>query len=298
MDVDDFIRCMLQLSAPLIHLFKINVASTYTCQECFDFTCRNIDIRIGLSDSVTSNSIKNIIKNNRTSFVQFDCNTCKDTTNHIQRETFISLPDVLMIQAKRFEARIASCINPEPVITLNNINYILKSVIIYQRLTRNEGHYFVVLREPNGGWIKCNDNIIENTSPPLTGDIFFYEKESICRNESSWNSVTCGAQKAPVSNQQKTHLFDEDTNERVKDKRSLVHGSEAPLCENISMDNDLNTYIRTHTKEKTYQCIQCDKSFLHDCDLLQHKKTHIGEKPYQCSQCNKSFSRNYDFLRI
>ena len=45
----------------------------------------------------------------------------------------------------------------------------------------------------------------------------------------------------------------------------------------------------THTGDKPYQCIYCNKSFIHMGNKNVHEMTHTGEKPYQCSYCNKSF---------
>ena len=48
MDVDEFIRCFLNISEPLSNLFKINMLLTFTCQECFELTYSEA-VHIGLN---------------------------------------------------------------------------------------------------------------------------------------------------------------------------------------------------------------------------------------------------------
>ncbi|XP_061469509.1 zinc finger protein with KRAB and SCAN domains 7-like [Rhineura floridana] len=48
---------------------------------------------------------------------------------------------------------------------------------------------------------------------------------------------------------------------------------------------------RSHTGEKSFQCLECEKSFRDSAHLSSHKRIHTGEKPYKCLECGKGFSQ-------
>ncbi|XP_059108238.1 zinc finger protein 431-like, partial [Peromyscus eremicus] len=54
---------------------------------------------------------------------------------------------------------------------------------------------------------------------------------------------------------------------------------------------------RSHTTEKSYEYIECGKSFEYHSHPQRHEKTHTGEKPYKCNQCGKAFARQSDLQR-
>ena len=66
-----------------------------------------------------------------------------------------------------------------------------------------------------------------------------------------------------------------------------------PVWQGISTTTGLRNHLKTHTKEKPYQCSQCDKTFLTNNEVSSHLRIHTGEKPYHCNQCPKSFAQHF-----
>ena len=49
--------------------------------------------------------------------------------------------------------------------------------------------------------------------------------------------------------------------------------------------------MRTHTKEKPYQCTECGRKFAQKDNMKKHLQTHTKEKPYKCIECDKRFTQ-------
>ncbi|XP_078536718.1 uncharacterized protein LOC144822736 isoform X2 [Lissotriton helveticus] len=56
------------------------------------------------------------------------------------------------------------------------------------------------------------------------------------------------------------------------------------------------TKIASSSKERHFQCTECNKSFIQKVHLIRHQRTHSGERPYHCTECEKSFSQKHHLL--
>ena len=87
---------------------------------------------------------------------------------------------------------------------------------------------------------------------------------------------------------------------REKEFRSMKHLGRMQKRDHVSdrwgksvscsCNSDLDIHMYTHTEEKPYQCMHCEKTFSQKGNLTTHMLTHSGEKPHQCTLCEKEFS--------
>ncbi|XP_056148305.1 zinc finger protein 184-like [Lampris incognitus] len=61
---------------------------------------------------------------------------------------------------------------------------------------------------------------------------------------------------------------------------------------NFDRDCDLIRHMdNSHTGEKAFKCLECDKEFARRDHLSVHLRIHTGEKPHTCPFCGKSFAQ-------
>lgn len=83
-------------------------------------------------------------------------------------------------------------------------------------------------------------------------------------------------------------LHKSDTHRLVKDPRNQtgkIH-YEHSECRNTQNWNLAHDYV--HAKAKSYECIQCRKTFSCTSDLMQHQQIHTGGQPFECKKCGNS----------
>ncbi|KAM4538017.1 uncharacterized protein V3H82_023790 [Fundulus diaphanus] len=106
------------------------------------------------------------------------------------------------------------------------------------------------------------------------------------------NEIICSSQEGEQLN------FKEKT-EDTRFPLTVVHmkseeEEEKPLCSYFPQQQKevsvFPTNITIHTREKSFGCDACGKSFSYKSHLKEHMRIHTGEKPFSCDNCGKRFT--------
>ena len=290
-DPDELMQSFFEISESLRKLFQFKTKYTLECKtpNCHEKSYNDNVVSCGLRENVQKErSISGIISSNRVTTVNSNCNRCTRNTDKTQTESFISLPEILMVTVKRFVqseldkpgeyTKNNDNITPDREIILNNTKYILRSVIVHSGDRKDSGHYTASCIKGNGTWIECDDLNIRSSRLPLNGYIFLYEKSI---------AITY-AKTRSTSNLSKTDNDLTQLNRHTRDRNNCCQFCNMTFCKNT----ELTTHLKTHSVENTYQCFICKQMFATNSDLLLHKKTHNGENIFKCNLCDQTFSND------
>nr|XP_023019320.1 zinc finger protein OZF-like [Leptinotarsa decemlineata] len=129
-------------------------------------------------------------------------------------------------------------------------------------------------------------------------ETFFGKEEEVIHE----NKLSC---EIKVEKQHKT----EDTNEIISsgcylnsirgtgEKITSTNLNERTNAKSVENKHTLKIHEKIHTREITFQCKICSKSFTRKSGLNRHKKIHSGVKPFQCNICSKSYIQINDLNR-
>ena len=112
------------------------------------------------------------------------CEKCRTETSHEEIEKAYFLPDVLIVNLKRFNQigkkirKDCREVEPSTILQKDEIVYSLNAVVTHFGRTTQDGHYIASLSR-NGQWIHCNDDKVisePNNDVPDMGYLFFYDQ--------------------------------------------------------------------------------------------------------------------------
>ncbi|CAL4064970.1 unnamed protein product, partial [Meganyctiphanes norvegica] len=219
---------------------------SYTCQVSSEVTLRNTDTCSGLQESINGSSIETIIQNNRVSTIERKCNSCQQDTNQIKQETFTTLPDTLVVQAKRFNAGISNqgFFNQKIMSDIKVDNEICETK---EAIFSNQQNIHLVDMDSKEG-VKVNRS-------------YKSEKDCLSLNELNGRQLM-----------------------NVEQSGELPYQcSDCALT--FSKMSDLIVHLKTHNGDELYQCNHCNKAFSNSTDFTEHLITHSVNNIYKCRQC-------------
>lgn len=84
----------------------------------------------------------------------------------------------------------------------------------------------------------------------------------------------------------------------VPNKERIVENVTCPICNGVYLKSSLEMHVKSHSGERPYTCLICNKDFTTKWNLKLHKWTHASRtsKPFKCELCKGAFIRESDYV--
>ncbi|XP_044739025.1 zinc finger protein OZF-like [Chrysoperla carnea] len=113
-----------------------------------------------------------------------------------------------------------------------------------------------------------------------------FEEEPL--EKSHIEEVVVTEEKIEIKTEENKPRKDENSKEITKRK------AECPIC--FKKINILKEHLRSHTKEKPFNCEICGLRFSIRSNYMRHSKIHRGDRRHKCTECDQIFFERYALL--